>query len=342
MKEGGDLLPGAELPPCSVAAHSDEGDPQAVEPTPTPMVIGPCTETEHLPRVMGRVLRGCRDEDTIPTPPEPHSQRRRLPSRSSISDTAPSLGRALPASYHPPKTPPRLVERPRGPRVSVSVVPECDPRAPTRPRMRRKSSIPPPQPQARPIPHPWLWALLGLLGVVAVFTFRWVINAPEPANQASFEGRVRGTTNDGRIPASGEAPLLSVPVSVRSGNPEARPEQPDTASVDAGLGAPSSPRASAADATVSTKLEPPVSLHPPVSPVGSGAEGEQRRALAPMRQSVRLGASGLERSASTPRGSSEPSASREHNAPGLERPASSSREASTPSASSAEREPWID
>lgn len=151
--------PEPNSPPPQWPEASSESFPIAgVECTPTPMVLGSNTESLLLPAVKRACCRSYPDEDAIPTPPEPHSQRRRAGSLPSVPDAEqpPSASvlatdRAIAEpverprySYHPPKTPPGMLPPTPIIRERISVVPECDPHAPTRPRMRRGSSLPPP------------------------------------------------------------------------------------------------------------------------------------------------------------------------------------------------------
>jgi hypothetical protein len=159
----------------------------------TPM---PATIEQAIEEVRGRRGPGdCASERLRSTPPEPLSCRRIAAtwngeaSAEHLSDAALAAAerttqRAL--SYHPPRHPPGS-QAPPPPETSISVAKEYDPRAPTKPRVRRSSTVPPP-PALFGLDRMLVWGMvLGGLFVAAVIV---LVNklAPSSGNAAAHAG----------------------------------------------------------------------------------------------------------------------------------------------------------
>lgn len=105
------------------------------EMTPTPMTVSQEGDSTGTPAPV---------TSSTPTPPEPLLRMRRAVMsalRESSSPNDPSGEPSL--SYHPPRPPPESLVPPT-PSASISVAPEYDPKAPTKPRFRRVSTVPAP------------------------------------------------------------------------------------------------------------------------------------------------------------------------------------------------------
>jgi hypothetical protein len=141
----------------------------ATEMTPTPMVLGAPRESRQLD------LRGP-PSDRLPTPSHELPITRETPVMERASgrelvrpgEPTGSDETTQPISYHPPRKPPTSIV-PSRPAASFSVAPEYDPRAPTKPRVRRVSTRPPP-PLLFGLDRMLVWGLvLGGLFVAVVF-----------------------------------------------------------------------------------------------------------------------------------------------------------------------------
>ncbi|MGC4070514.1 MAG: hypothetical protein QM784_38780 [Polyangiaceae bacterium] len=163
----------------------------------TPM---PSTIEQAIEEGRGRVRNSDGSvERMTPTPPEPLSYRRiaaarqrealALPECKSDSATTAeerTTQRAL--SYHPPRHPPES-QAPPPPETSISVAKEYDPHAPTKPRVRRASTLPPP-PALFGLDRMLVWGMvLGGLFVAAVIV---LVNKLAPSGGATAREGVSG------------------------------------------------------------------------------------------------------------------------------------------------------
>jgi hypothetical protein len=183
----------ADMPPSSKRGQVVSFD--ALDLTPMPSTIEQAIE-EGRAQVDG--AEGGAERMT-PTPPEPLSYRRiaaarqraALASAAQLSDSVPTEAerttqRAL--SYHPPRIPPES-QAPPPPETSISVAKEYDPHAPTKPRVRRASTLPPP-PALFGLDRMLVWGMvLGGLFVAAVIV---LVNKLAPSGGPSVQGGVSG------------------------------------------------------------------------------------------------------------------------------------------------------
>ena len=167
---------------------------EAVELTPTPMVIGEIVESVR------RGVVGGHDIDRVPRPSQELPVTREMPiverasARVALAPPATinQQNLAFPISYHPPRKPPSSVIPP-APEVSFSVAPEYDPRAPTKPRVRRVSTRPPP-PLLFGLDRMLVWGMvLGGLFVAAVVVLVHRL-APSESNESDRGDRSRNAT----------------------------------------------------------------------------------------------------------------------------------------------------
>lgn len=158
-----------------------------LEMTPTPMVL----DDSEVASRRGRSEAGfghLKFDRMTPTPPEPLSVRRvremqrnagnlshslqpvELAADAIVKGGSNDVGRESdnpPVSYHPPRPPPPSIAPP-APAASISVANEYDPRAPTKPKVRRASTLPP-APQLLGLDRMLVWGMvLGGLFVAVV------------------------------------------------------------------------------------------------------------------------------------------------------------------------------
>jgi len=130
-----------------------------------------------------------------PTPPEPISRRRTQLARPNSSSSAAHAERETATevgepgiSYHPPHRPPASVSPP-APTATFSVAPEYDPRAPTKPKFRRGSTVPPPPPLLFGLDRMLVWGMV--LGGIFVASIIILVHKLTPAGQASHRDWVQ-------------------------------------------------------------------------------------------------------------------------------------------------------
>lgn len=223
LVEAGRLgLPRERSMPPAVQSGRGRSAPDPQEMTPTPMVVGAISESAptkpkpsvNVERRVTAALRVGSSPDPGVTPPVTPSAKM---DRSSVTvddstaqapkcrdlrsevDGVSTVGSTQGhSSYHPPCIPPSSVVPPPD-AASVSVASEYDPKAPTKPRVRRNSSGPPP-PLLFGLDRMLVWGLvLGGLFVAAIV----VIVLQFALTSANRSGRIATQPLDGAPPGGG-------------------------------------------------------------------------------------------------------------------------------------------
>lgn len=216
------------IPACATRPVSQR---DAVEYTPTPMVIeGAVESTRHWDDGgYGFERKTKASPASVVTRPMPVVQR-----RSGNDDSASQL---LPdernpessISYHAPRRPPESIDPPT-PLVSFSVAPEYDPRAPTKPRVRRVSTRPP-VPLFSGRDRMLVWGMVLGGGFVAAIVV--LVHRLAPSRQVGAEP-FDGLRNSAALFSAKSSPAIAAPIELTlpTGTPVPSTKQPV---VDAGI-----------------------------------------------------------------------------------------------------------
>jgi len=230
----------------------------SMELTPAPMVVASSRDgTPTAPRVLPQRVRHPTEQSGFDSPvllradrcdardPEQVRPRAKVEDPDVLGSELNSL-KYKQAEYHPPREPPTSVVPPPAP-ATFSVAPQYDPKAPTRPKVRRNTSAPPP-PLLFGLDRMLVWGLVlgGLFVAVIVILVRQLALPSPGTGRGSAKGVDQPVQRDqvtrGSPQINVPAPVTDHQASARSAAPIVEPARefdpvtgPERGGLDAGV-----------------------------------------------------------------------------------------------------------